>query len=263
VAHDYEDILVSKTNGVATIMVNRPEKLNAVRLQTMIEIGDALRNIETDEQIRVLVLTGAGDKAFVAGADIAIMAREPDNIRTLHEFPKAQEITCQLANFRMPVICRINGYALGGGTELALACDIRIASENAVLGLPEIKLGIIPGYGGTQRLPRLIGMGIAKRMIFTGEHIRAEKALEIGLVDEVVPLEELDQAVMRLAEIIGCHSPVALLLAKSAMNKGIEGNLVTGLDLETRCFSLCFGTQDRVEGMNAFLEKRAPEFKGK
>jgi enoyl-CoA hydratase len=260
---EYEDIAVSKKGRIATVTVNRPEKLNAIRLQTMLEISDALRDIEADDQVRVLVVTGAGDKSFIAGADISIMAREPDYIQTLHEFPRAQEITCQLENFRKPVICRINGYALGGGTEMALSCDIRIASENAVFGLPEIKLGIIPGYGGTQRLPRLIGMGKAKRLIFTGEHIDAQKALAFGLVDEVVPQAELDNTVQALAEKISCHSPVALHMAKSAMNNGTQGHLATGLDLETRCFSLCFGTQDRVEGMSAFLEKKTPDFKGK
>lgn len=160
------------------------------------------------------------------------------------------------------MIARINGIALGGGTEIALCCDIRIAAETAIMGLPEIKLGIIPGYGGTQRLPRLIGMGKAKELILTGDHITAQEAHRIGLVNHVVPFNELDAAVAKLAEKLSHRGPVALHMAKVAINNGLQADIRTGMDIEARCFSLCFGTKDRIEGMNAFLEKRKPAFKG-
>jgi len=210
-----------------------------------------------------VVITGAGEKAFISGGDISIMARGGGYIETLSEVPKGQAICSRIENFPKPVIARINGIALGGGTEVALCCDIRIAADTAVMGVPEIKLGIIPGYGGTQRLPRLIGMGKAKELVLTGDHVSAQEAFRIGLVNQVVPLSELDTAVNTLAGKISRRAPVALHMAKVAMNNGVQADLRTGVDIEARCFSLCFGTEDRVEGMKAFLEKRAPAFKGK
>ena len=259
---NYEDIRIYKNGAVATIMIDRPNVLNAIRYATMLEIDDALDGIEKDESIRVIILTGQGEKAFISGGDISIMARGNGYIETLTEVPEGQAVCSRLENFPKPVIARINGIALGGGTEMALSCDIRIASDNVVMGLPEIKLGIIPGYGGTQRLPRLIGLGKAKELVLTGDHIKAEEALKIGLVNHVVPQKELDIFVAQLAEKIVTKSPVALHMAKTAMNNGIQADLRTGLDIEARCFSLCFGTEDRVEGMNAFMQKRKPEFKG-
>lgn len=259
---NYEDIKVIKESPIATIVIDRPKVLNAIRFATMLEIDNALDDIETDDDIRVIVLTGAGDKAFIAGGDISIMAKDPGYIETLTEVPKGQEICSRIENFPKPVIARINGIALGGGTEMALSCDIRIASDNAIMGVPEIKLGIIPGYGGTQRLPRLIGLGKAKELVLTGDHIKADEALNIGLVNHVVPQEELDAFVLKLADKIGTKGPVALHMAKAAMNNGVQADLKTGLDIEARCFSLCFGTEDKMEGMNAFLEKRKPNFKG-
>ena len=172
-------------------------------------------------------------------------------------------LTRYIENFPKPVIARINGIALGGGTEIALCCDIRIAADTAIMGLPEIKLGIIPGYGGTQRLQRLIGMGKAKEMILTGDHISAEEAHCLGLVNQVVPLSELDGSVIKLCEKISARGPIALHMAKAAINTGAQSDLSTGLDMEARCFSICFGTEDRLEGMRAFLEKRKANFKGK
>jgi enoyl-CoA hydratase len=259
----YEDIRLEKSGSVATITIDRPQVLNAIRFQTMLEIQQALRDIETDESIRVVVLTGAGEKAFISGGDISIMARGQGYIETLTEVPKGQAICSEIENFPKPVIARINGIALGGGTEVALSCDIRIAAETAILGLPEIKLGIIPGYGGTQRLPRLVGMGKAKELIFTGDPISAQEALNIGLVNQVVAPEQLDAAVEKICQKIAARGPVALHMAKVALNNGAQADLRTALEIEARCFSLCFGTQDRVEGMNAFLEKRKPDFKGK
>jgi enoyl-CoA hydratase len=260
---DYEDIRVSRKGAVATIAVDRPEVRNAIRYQTMLEIRDALGPIEADADIRVVVITGTGDKAFISGGDISIMARGGGYVETLAEVPKGQAIGMEIEHFPKPVIARINGVALGGGTEIALCCDIRVAVDTAVMGLPEIKLGIIPGYGGTQRLPRLIGMGKAKELILTGDTLTAQEALGLGLVNQVVPADQLDEAVSRLCGKIAQRGPVALHMAKAAMNNGIQADLKTALDIEARCFSLCFGTQDRVEGMNAFLEKRKARFQGK
>ena len=259
---NYEDIKVSKAGAIATIMIDRPKVLNAIRYVTMLEIDNALDDLEKDAAIRVIVLTGQGEKAFISGGDISIMARDQGYISTLTEVPEGQAVCSRLENFPKPVIARINGIALGGGTEVALSCDIRIASDNVIMGLPEIKLGIIPGYGGTQRLPRLIGLGKAKELVLTGDHIKAEEALRIGLVNHVVPKDQLDEFVNQIAEKISTKGPVALHMAKTAMNNGVQADLKTGLDIEARCFSLCFGTKDRVEGMNAFMEKRKPEFKG-
>lgn len=258
----FNDIKLKFSDGVAAIIVDRPEVLNAIRYKTMLEVNQALDQIEADDSIRVVVFTGAGDKAFVSGGDISIMARDAGYIETLTEVPKGQQICTRLENFPKPVIARINGIALGGGSEIALSCDIRIAVESAIFGLPEIKLGIIPGYGGTQRLPRLVGLGKAKELVLTGDHISAAEALNIGMVNQVVAVEELDEVVNKLAAKLKQRPPVAMHMAKVAMNNGIQADLRTGLDIEARCFSLCFGTQDRQEGMKAFLEKRQAKFKG-
>lgn len=260
---DYEDIKVKKKDRVATILIDRPQVMNAIRYHTMLEIKDALDNIEADDSIRVLVLTGAGDKAFISGGDISIMARGASYVETLSEVPKGQAICTEIENFPKPVIARINGIALGGGTEIAMCCDLRIAADTAIMGQPEMKLGIIPGYGGTQRLPRLIGMTKAKELVLLGDNISADEAFRLGLVNQVVPLSELDSAVEKICAKLSRMPPVALHMAKAAMNNGVQADLRTGLDMEARCFSLTFGTEDRIEGMKAFLEKRKPEFKGR
>lgn len=258
----FEDIKLIKKGKIATIMVDRPKVYNAIRFTTMLEIDRALDDIEADDAVRVIVLTGAGEKAFVSGGDISIMVQGMTFVDTLKEVTRGQDVITRLEQCPKPVIARINGYALGGGSELALGCDVRIASENAILGLPEITLGIIPGYGGTQRLPRLVGLGKAKELILTGDHITAGEALAIGLVNKVVPKDKLDEEVDALARKLADRAPVALHMAKVALNNGPQADLRTALDMEARCYSLCFGTNDRIEGMNAFLEKRAPEFKG-
>jgi len=260
---EYQDIKLTKEGPVATITIDRPHVLNAIRYHTMLEIDDALNDIWDDHAIRVIVLTGAGERAFVSGGDISIMAEGNTYVPTLTEVPRGQDICTNIENFPKPVIARINGVALGGGTELALCCDIRISADTAIMGVPEIKLGIIPGYGGTQRLPRLIGMGKAKELVLTGDTLSAGEAFRIGLVNKVVPVAELDQAVADVVRKLAAKSPVALHMAKSAMNQGIQADLRTGLGLEAKCFSLCFGTEDRVEGMKAFLEKRKPNFTGR
>ena len=260
---EYKDIKLKKDGAVATITIDRPEVLNAIRYETMLEIQDALEDISADDNIRVVVLTGGGDKAFVAGGDITIMAKGSGFIDVMHTLPAGQQITWNIEHFRKPVIARINGIALGGGTELALCCDIRIAADTAIMGVPEINLGIIPGYGGTQRLPRIVGAGMAKKMILTGEHINAQEAYRIGLVDILVPKAELDDATAKLCKKIATKSPVALAMGKEAVNMGLQADLRTGLSIEARCFCMCFGSEDRVEGMNAFMQKRKPEFKGR
>lgn len=260
---EYEDIKIIKDGAVATIMVDRPKVYNAIRFETMLEINDALNGIEADDAIRVVVFTGAGEKAFVSGGDISVMAQNISFVDTLNTVTKGQDVITRIEYFPKPVIARINGYALGGGSEIALGCDIRIASENAVMGLPEITLGIIPGYGGTQRLPRLIGMGKAKELILTGEHISAQQAFELGLVNKVVPKNQLDNEITKLADKLSLRPPVAIQMAKTALNNGIQTDLRTALDMEARCYSLCFATEDRVEGMNAFMEKRKAKFKGR
>jgi len=260
---EYKDILFTKNEAVANIAINRPEVLNAIRDNTMFEIQDALNDIEKDDSIRVVVLTGTGDKAFISGGDISIMAKGGGYQDVMHSLPAGQQITWNMEHFPKPIIARINGIALGGGTELALSCDIRVADETAIMGVPEINLGIIPGYGGTQRLPRIVGTGMAKKMVLTGEHIKAEEAYRIGLLDVLVPKGELDAAVAKLCKRIASKSPIALAMGKEAINMGVQADLRTGLAIESRCFCLCFGSNDRVEGMHAFLEKRKPDFKGK
>jgi enoyl-CoA hydratase len=260
---NYQDIKLAKQESVATITVDRPKVLNAIRFQTMMEIDHALSDIEGDKNIRVVVLTGSGEKAFVSGGDISIMAQGSGYVETLTEVPIGQQVCNRIELFPKPVIARINGIALGGGTELALSCDIRIAAAHAIFGLPEIKLGIIPGYGGTQRLPRLVGMGIAKELVLTGDHIGADEAFRIGLINRVVTKEGLDQEVAKMSGKLAAKSPVALNMAKEALNQGVQADLRTGLAIEAKCFSICFGTEDRMEGMNAFLEKRKASFKGR
>jgi enoyl-CoA hydratase len=256
----YEDIKVKKGGRIATIIVDRPNVLNATRHETMLEIDRALDDIEADENIWVIVLTGGGEKAFISGGDISAMASDP---LWADKATKGQEVCTRIEFFPKPVIARINGIALGAGIEIAMCCDIRIAAETAIMGQPEVRLGIIPGYGATQRLPRLVGMGKAKELILMGLRINAPEALRIGLVNQVVPVSELDNAVTQAAEKLLGMGPVALHMAKTAMNYGNQADLRTGLAMEARCYSHCFRTEDRVEGVNAFLEKRRPQFKGK
>lgn len=261
----YDDIKVIKEGKIATIIIDRPKVLNAIRHNTMLEIQHALREeIVDDKNIYVVIITGAGDKAFISGGDIAIMKDgKGGSVDTMYEAPIGQAICTEIENFCKPVIARINGVALGGGTEVALSCDIRIAVDTAKMGLPEIRLGIIPGYGGTQRLPRLVGVGKAKELIYTGDFISADEAYRIGLVNHVVPADKLDAKVHEIADKIASKGAFALYMAKMAINNGIQADLRTGLSLEALGFGLVMGSEDKNEGMTAFLEKRKAVFKGR
>lgn len=254
-------IAVDITGPVATITVNRPEKRNALDSTVRREIIEELDALRALEAVRVLVLAGAGDRAFVAGADVAEFAeRTPDEQRAVMEGPSLFE---EVAGFPRPTIARIQGFALGGGCELALACDIRVASRSARMGQPEIRLGLLPGGGGTQRLPRLVGYGQALRLILTGEIVGAEEAARIGLVDMVVEDADLDEAVGRLTSAIAASSPVAVAAAREAIRSTFQLPLDAGLRLERELFLRAFASEDGMEGVRAFLEKRAPDFRGR
>ena len=257
----YENILFEVKDGVAVITVNRPEKLNALDNDSIEELSQAFMDCYTDEEVSVVILTGAGEKAFVAGADIRMLA-EQDVFDGKENSLLGQALMELIEEGPKPVIAAVNGFALGGGCELAMACDFRYAAQNAVFGLPEVSLGIIPGYGGTQRLPRLIGSGPAMELIFTGEKIDAAEALRLGLVNKVLPAAELLDATRKTAAIIASRGPVAVRLAKEAVRRGAVLPLAKGLDLEADLFGMISSTRDMKEGMQAFLEKRKPSFTG-
>ena len=257
----FENLVVEKRGRVAVLTVNRPEKLNALNIRTREEIVAALEELRDDDEIRVVVITGAGDKAFIAGADINEFAGK--TALEQRAVMKSRRTFDSVEDFPKPVIAMINGYALGGGCELAMACDIRIASTAAKLGQPEIKLGIIPGAGGTQRLSRLVGEGKAMELILTGGMISAEEAERLGLVNYAVPAEQLEHKTMEVATQIAEMSPVAVAMAKQSVKNAARLGLIAGLEAETDLFSLCFGSQDKEEGVRAFLEKRKPDFKGR
>ncbi|CAN5726248.1 enoyl-CoA hydratase-related protein [soil metagenome] len=256
----YETLLVAVEERVATITINRPDKRNALNAAVRRDVVAALDALRGDEDVRVIVFTGAGDKAFIAGADIAEFAeRTPLEQR---DAMSVRRVFDEIAAYPKPTIAMINGFALGGGCELALACDMRIAARSARLGQPEIRLGLIPGGGGTQRLPRLVGAGRALRLILSGELIDAAAAERMGLVDEVVEDDVLREHVMTLARTIAGYSPVALRLAKEAVATSLETPLAAGLAAERELFITAFGSDDRREGVAAFLEKRDASFRG-
>ncbi len=259
----YQNILIAQDNSVSTITLNRPTVLNALNRATMAELSSAIDELVCNEEVRCIILTGAGDRAFVAGADINELRAIADATAGEAFAAWGQSILFKIENLSKPVIAAINGYALGGGCELAMACDIRIAADSAKLGQPEINLGIIPGYGGTQRLPRLVGKGRAKWLILTGDTISAQEALRIGLVDFVVPAAGLMEAAKELAQRIASKAPLALAWAKRSINVGTETDLVTACAYEASQFGLVCGTEDRIEGTSAFLEKRPPRFIGR
>jgi enoyl-CoA hydratase len=258
----YDNLLFEVKEQIARITFNRPNVLNALNRKTMEELGTCLNAVREDDAIRVLILTGAGEKAFIAGADINDLAQQtPVNGREYTLW--GQEIIHRLETLGKPVIAAINGFALGGGCELALACTMRIASRNAKLGQPEVKLGIIPGYGGSQRLPRLCGKGVAHELILTGEMISAEEALRIGLVNRVVEPGELLATAEAIAKKIIANAPLAVKFALEAVEHGMEMPQEEGLYLEATLFGLSCATQDMREGTRAFLEKRPPKFEGR
>ena len=257
-----ENIILEHEKGIATIFINRPEKLNALNKATIQELHETLKLVDENPDVRVIIITGSGEKAFVAGADISEFAH--------YSAEEGSQLAAQgqhilfdfIENMKTPVIAAINGFALGGGLELAMACHFRIASDNAKMGLPETSLGLIPGYGGTQRLPQLVGKGHAMEMIVTAGMITAETAKMYGLVNHVVPQEELFSTYMTLANRIMKNSPVAISKAIEAVNANFISG-VNGFDVEIKAFGDCFTTEDFKEGTTAFLEKRKAEFKGK
>ena len=257
----YDNIIFQVEDGISTITFNRPETLNALNSELLKEFSHSLDEIAANEDIRVLILTGAGEKSFVAGADITELATF-NALQAKRFSERGHFLLNKLQELPIPVIAAVNGFALGGGNEIALACDFIYASENAMFGLPEITLGIIPGFGGTQRLPRLVGKNIAKELIFTGKMIPASEAHAIGMVNMVCPQESLMDEVIKIAKNIALKGKVSLRAAKQAINSGMNVDLYSGCSIETDAFSLCMASPDAKEGTTAFLEKRKADFKG-
>jgi len=258
----YENLLYEKRDGIAFVTFNRPKVLNALNRQTIEELRDALVDAKKDDAVRVLILTGAGEKAFVAGADIGELAQQTP-VRGKEFSLFGQSVFHLLETMGKPSICAINGFALGGGCEMALCCTMRIASKTAKLGQPEVKLGIIPGYGGSQRLARLCGKGVAHELCLTGEMIAAEEALRIGLVNHIYEPAELLPAAEAIAKKIIANAPVAVKFTMEAIERGVEMPLEEGLFLEATLFGLSCATEDMKEGTKAFLEKRKANFNGR
>lgn len=254
-------VLVETNGGVRVLTINRPAKRNALNARVREELSAAVEEADADPDVRVLVLTGAGDQAFVAGADVTEFAdRTPIEQRRAMASPTVFDTVWQAS---LPTIAMINGWCLGGGCELALACDVRVGADTATLGQPEVRLGIIPGGGATQRLPRLVGYGKALQLVLSGETIDGVSAYEIGLLDEVVPAAELRARTLEIAGAMADKSPVALALAKRALRAALELPLSAGLEQERDLFALAFASEDKAEGVQAFLEKRKPEWRGR
>lgn len=257
---NYKNLLLSVSEDIAKVTINRPTKLNALNSETLMEIEKAFNYIKNEDNIKVTIVTGAGEKAFVAGADISeLKACNSESGKTFSE--QGQKVFDLIENLRKPVIAAINGFALGGGCELALACHIRLASENAKFGQPEVNLGIIPGYGGTQRLSRLINTGRALEYILTGNLINSEEALRIGLINRIIPNEELIHKAEEMAKLIASKGQIAVGLALESVLSTNNLNQSEGLKLESELFGKCCGSEDFNEGTTAFLEKRKPHFK--
>ncbi|AEB94394.1 3-hydroxypropionyl-CoA dehydratase [Metallosphaera cuprina] len=258
---EYETLETKKEGNLFWITLNRPDKLNALNSKLLEELNRAVSEGESDPEVRVIIITGKG-KAFCAGADITQFNQlSPTDAWRFSK--RGREVMDKIESLSKPTIAMINGYALGGGLELALSCDIRIAAEEAQLGLPEINLGIYPGYGGTQRLTRIVGKGRALEIMMTGDRLSGKDAERYGLVNRVTPLSNLEQETRKLAEKIARKSPVSLALIKEVVNKGLDSPLASGLSLESIGWGVIFSTEDKKEGVNAFLEKREPNFKGK
>lgn len=259
---EYRNLIVEVSDRIATVTIHRPKSLNALNPETARELDTVFSEIAGRRDIGVVLLTGSGEKAFVAGADISEM-REFAPLEALEFSRFGQKLLERIERLPQPVIGVIHGFALGGGCELAMACDLLVASDGAKFGQPEVTLGIIPGWGGTQRLPRLVGRNLAKELVLTGEMISAARAYEIGLVNRVVPQAELMETARGIARKILAKGPVAVAAAKSAMNRGLDLDLQNACALEAEAFAVVFSTEDRTEGMKAFLEKRRPEYRGR
>ena len=257
-----ENVLYEKKGAIAYVTVNRPKVLNALNAKTIAELRAAFEDARDDVAVRGVILTGAGGKAFVAGADIAELARVTA-VEAAEMTSNGQAVTSLIENLGKPVIAAVNGFALGGGCELAMACTIRLATENAKFGQPEVKLGVIPGYGGTQRLPRLVGRGRALQLILSGGMIDAAEAYRIGLVNEIVSADGLLARAEAILQQIFSNAPVAVKFALEAVNKGLETSQAEGLVMESSFFAICASTEDKKEGTSAFLEKRASKFAGR
>ena len=257
-----ENVLYEKKNAIACVTLNRPKVLNALNRAIIAELKATFEDARDDSAVRGVILTGAGDKAFAAGADISeILNDTPLEAEEKTRF--GQALTVLIENLGKPVIAAVNGFALGGGCELSMACTIRLAAESAKVGLPEVKLGIMPGYGGTQRLSRLVGKGLALQLILSGGMITAQEAYRIGLVNEVVPNAELIGRAESILNQIGANAPQSVKFALEAVNKGLETSLAEGLLIEASLFGILAGTEDKKEGASAFLAKRAPKFQGR
>ncbi len=261
-ASTLKNVLYEKKGAIAYVTLNRPKVLNALNQQTWEDLRAAFEDARDDTVVRGVILTGAGDKAFIAGADISELANVTA-VEAQKSSSYGQGVLDLIEDLGKPVVAAVNGFALGGGCETAMACTIRVASENAKFGQPEVKLGIIPGGGGTQRLPRLVGKGRALQLILSGEMIGAQEAYRIGLVNEVVPAADLIARAEAILKQIFANAPIAVKFALEAVNKGLETNLAEGLSLEAALFGLCAGTEDKKEGTQAFLQKRAAQFQGR
>lgn len=258
----YEFLIVKKEEGIGWITLNRPHRLNTFTAEMVNEIYSVLDDFEADKEIRCIVITGAGDKAFSAGADMTAFTGLTA-ATAAEASAKGQAVYSRLERIGKPIVASLNGYALGGGLELAMACDFRIAADNAEVGQTESKLGLIPGWGGTQRLVRMVGLAKAKELVMLGERITAEEAARIGLVNKVVPKAKLQEETVALARKLADGPPVALRLAKETLNFGTQVPLDIGLKLEAEAFGIALSTKDVMEGVSAFMSKRKPEFKGK
>ncbi|AJF05935.1 enoyl-CoA hydratase-related protein [Geoalkalibacter subterraneus] len=255
-----DQLLLNISDSIATLTVNRPKVMNALSIDVLKALKKNVIELDADDRVRVIIITGAGEKAFIAGGDISAM-RDFGPLQGRDSALLAQGVLNEIERCSKPVIAAVNGYALGGGCELSMACDLRVASENARFGQPEVNIGIIPGWGGSQRLPRLIGKGRALEMILTGEMIDAQEAWRIGLVNKVFPQSELMEQTRALAAKIAKRSLVVTRLSKEVVHHGMELDLARAQELEADLFGLCFSTHDQKEGMGAFLEKRSPQFK--
>ncbi|NMC27368.1 MAG: short-chain-enoyl-CoA hydratase [Syntrophomonadaceae bacterium] len=259
---EFANVILEKADRIATLTINRPKALNALNKDTLLEIKAAVENVRDDDSIDVLIITGAGDKAFVAGADITYML--DINAMQAREFGQIGQAAFSLIEtMSKPVIAAINGFTLGGGCELAMACDFRFCTEKSQFGQPEVRLGVTPGFGGTQRLPRLVGLGMAKEILYTGNNIDAQEALRIGLVNKIVPEAELMDYVKKIAKDISARGAIAVRLCKDAVNEGMQTDIDRAMSIEADIFGLCFATADQKEGMRAFVEKRKAQFTGK